>query len=136
MSTIASRCSAGSCPSTLLELRPRALVRLGGDDEVEPARIELGEQRIAPLRARQHGPALIHEDAREPGGEALTVLVVAERLEGAQERVLDRLFGVLAIAEDANGDPRAARIVAIDESRERLDVSLENLLDDDAITHG
>src|SRR4051794_13199152 len=96
---------------------------------------DVEEHRFASPRPRQHGAALVDEDAGEPRGKALALLVLAKRVEGAQEGILQRLLRILTVADDAERDPRAAIVMPIHEARERLDVAIQDTVDDREVIH-
>ena len=92
-------------------------------------------KRLPPARACQRRTALVDDDARQPRRETLALLVVTKCPEGAQERVLERFLGVLAVADDPQCDSRAAVVMPIDEVRIRLDVAVEHPVDVREIAH-
>jgi hypothetical protein len=119
----------------VLELGPHAARSALDCHQIQLPQIDVEEHRLATARPGQHGAALVDEDARQPGREPLLILIVLERAERTQERVLHRLLGVLPVSQDAERDTRAAGVMAVDEARVRLGVPRENLLDDCAIAH-
>src|SRR5688572_29892866 len=84
---------------------------------VEQCNLVAYERLVAPTAARPGCSAAICENPKEPRSEPRRVLTLGERSEGAHERILQRLLGILSVAEHASREPCVLRLVPGDQRR-------------------
>lgn len=65
----------------------------------------------------------VSSDAEEPGGERGFAAEAIEILEGAEERLLGDIFGVLLVAEDAEGKGEDTVFIAVGEGFEGVQIA-------------
>jgi ATP-dependent HslUV protease subunit HslV len=90
-----------------------------------------GGDFLTSLVAHQSGPAPVHDDAQDPRPESFLLFVRAKRPVRAHEGILHRLLGLGFRSQQVEGVTRHARVVAVDEKRERFDVAGQ-----DSLNHG
>src|SRR5882724_8795412 len=80
-------------------------------------------------------PALreVHDDAEQPGDEAVARAELCEMEERVEPRLLYHVFGVAASAEDAPREACRALAMQVDQDREGIPVTGEHPLDDRAV---
>src|SRR5689334_20881059 len=109
------------------ERRPFFRVRLRGFGKYGVRLIR--EHFLPPPADGAHGAGAVHENAEEPRAKPLPLLVPPQGPIGAQEGILHDLFGILAIADEMNGEADVVIEVALDQDRERFDLSVQHSFD-------
>src|SRR5688572_25445068 len=84
---------------------------------IEQSNLVANESLFAPTAARSGRPTPICEDPKEPRTESRRVITLGERSERTHERILQRLLGILSVAEHASCEPCVLRLVPGDQRR-------------------
>src|SRR5215831_7427307 len=83
--------------------------------------------------SRPDGPAPVDQDAEQPGPESFGILALRQRSVRPRERVLQRLFRVLAVAEHVKRVAGIPVAIPLDQCPERLHIAAQHVGYDDCV---